>query len=166
MDQLITAFGIDWRILIAQVIVFAILYFAFHKLALKPILDFVQERTKKIEDGVKNAREATKALEEAKAEQELTLTQARKEAQAIIAAAREQAEVAATADRQKAAEEIEANLERAKKQIEEQKEQVLREAQSQAVELVMAATTKLLEDKVDVAADNAYVEKIVQEVSK
>lgn len=164
MDQLITAFGIDWRVLIAQVIVFAILYFAFHKLALKPILDFVQERTAKIEDGVKNAQAATEALEEAKKEQENTLAEARKEAQTIIAAAREQAEVAAAADREKAAAEIAADLDRAKKQIEEQKEQVLRETQNQAVELVLAATEKVLREKLDTDADKALIEKLVAEV--
>lgn len=164
MDQLLQVFGFDGRVLIAQIIVFAFLYWALNRFGLKPILTFVQERTKKIEEGLQSADRAEQALKEAQAARETMLAEARQEAQHIIAEARENAKQLSESDREKAQEEIRAEAERAKKQIEAMRDKALRETQEQAVELVLAATEKVLREKLDSAADKAYIEKMVAEV--
>lgn len=164
--ELFTAFGIEWRTLGYNLLTFLILYGVLWKFGYQPIMKFVQERTEKIEKGVKDAQDAAAKLDEATAEHKEIVAEARKEAQGIIAEAKEAAEKQVLAVKAQGEEDLAAMTEKAKKDIAEDRERVLREAQGQAVELVMAATEKLLQDKVDVGADKAYVESIVKGVSK
>lgn len=162
--EILNVLGIDWKILVAQIIVFAALYFFLHKFGLQPILKFVQDRTKKIEEGVENAKKAQEAIEQAKIDQEQILADARKEAQEIIATARDAASKQAEAEKEKGKEELRSIAEKAKKQIQEERDKALRETREQAVELVLAATEKMLRDKVDADTNKAYIEKVFAEM--
>jgi len=127
-------------------------------------LKFVKDRTEKIEKGVKDAETAQQALVEAKSEYEKMVADGHKQAQEIIQRAKEQAQVQAAALLEKNKTDLVGIAQRAKQQIHDERERMLREAQEQAVELVLAATEKVLMDKLDVTADTKYIERIVAEV--
>ena len=55
MEEIIKTFHIDWKLLIAQAVNFAIVVFALYKFAYKPLLKTMNERTAKIEQGLKDA---------------------------------------------------------------------------------------------------------------
>lgn len=57
--ELLNALGIDWKILLAQFVNFAVLVFVLWKFAYKPIFKFLEDRKNKIEEGIKNAEQAT-----------------------------------------------------------------------------------------------------------
>ncbi|KKS38507.1 MAG: ATP synthase subunit b [Parcubacteria group bacterium GW2011_GWA2_42_14] len=84
MSELIHQFGIEWKILVAQIVNFFILLVILKKFAYGPILNILKERRKKIEEGLLAAEESQKKLGEAEKEKEGILTDARKESIGII----------------------------------------------------------------------------------
>jgi len=58
MEELISTFHIEWQLIIAQLVNFAIVLFVLWKFAYNPILKTLNDRTKKIEKGVKDAEDA------------------------------------------------------------------------------------------------------------
>ncbi len=62
MEKFIEAFGINWKLLIAQLINFAILVFILGKFVYKPIIKALDNRRKKIEEGVQFSEKAKQEL--------------------------------------------------------------------------------------------------------
>ncbi|GIW65460.1 MAG: hypothetical protein KatS3mg096_511 [Candidatus Parcubacteria bacterium] len=62
MDQLLKAFGIDFKILIFQVINFFIVFFIIYKFFAKPLGQIIEERRKNIQEGLKLREEAERLL--------------------------------------------------------------------------------------------------------
>lgn len=164
MNDLISAFGLDYRVMIANIINFTILMLILYKIGYKPILKFVQDRTNKIEAGLTNAKEAAKHLEEAKAEQEAMLVEARKEAQQILATANDQAKKQAEAFVEKSRNEAQAVIDKAKKDIRTEHEKMIQEAKSELSGLVILASEKLIKEKLDQAGDKQFVEKVLADI--
>lgn len=64
MEELFHTFGIDWRLLIAQIINFFLLFFLVYKFLSKPLYEIIEKRRKEIEEGYKNKEEAEKLIKE------------------------------------------------------------------------------------------------------
>jgi len=62
MQTFIEKFGIDWKLLLAQLINFAVVFFVLRAFAYKPILKLLDERKKKIEEGLTFAEKAKSEL--------------------------------------------------------------------------------------------------------
>jgi len=91
MEQLFDAFGIDWKLLIAQAVNFGVLLIALTYFLYKPVLKTLDERKEKVAKGVLDAEEAAKKLEAADGEVSEKLTSAQSEAETIVSGARETA---------------------------------------------------------------------------
>ena len=88
MSALFSTFGIDWHLLLAQVINFTVLVAVLTWLLYRPVLNMVKERERVIAKGVDDAEEATKLLLRADEEATTRLTKADKEAGGIVEHAR------------------------------------------------------------------------------
>src|ERR1700756_2013218 len=77
-------FGVYWPNLIAQIILFFIVYWVLSKFAFKPIMAMLEERRRRIEEGQINAEKIKQQLAEAQAKYEETLARANAEAQRLI----------------------------------------------------------------------------------
>ncbi|GBD34335.1 ATP synthase subunit b [bacterium HR35] len=66
MEKLFEAFGIDLKILISQAINFFIVFFVIYKFFVKPLNQVIEERKRKIEEGLKLRKEAEKLLKKIK----------------------------------------------------------------------------------------------------
>ncbi len=82
------ALGIDWKILILQIVAFVILVWLLSKYVYPFLMKSVDERQDKIEKGAKAAAEAEKRIHEAEASIEALLKKARTEAADIVATAK------------------------------------------------------------------------------
>ncbi len=91
MEQLFDAFGIDWKLLIAQVVNFGVLFIALTYLLYKPVLKTLDERKEKVAKGVLDAEEAAEKLATADSEVSAKLKTAESEAEGIVAGARDTA---------------------------------------------------------------------------
>lgn len=164
--ELLSALGLDLKIFIAQLLNFVILGFILYKIGYKPILKFVQDRTAKIEQGVKAADEAKTALANAKADQAKIIAEAKAEAQVLL----DKAKVQAVAQGQQLVEHSKAEaqkvVEKAKHDIRLEHDKMMADARHELAGIVLLASEKLLRSKMDTAADKTFVEKTLAELNK
>lgn len=89
MESLLDAFGIDWKLLLAQLVNFGVLFVALTWLLYKPVMKTLDERRAKIAQGVEDANRAAEAAANADAEAAVVVQGAEREADTIVASARE-----------------------------------------------------------------------------
>ena len=88
MEEIVHAFGLDARLIIIQMINFGLLLSALWYFLYTPVMRILEEREKKIAQGVEDADKAAVALREADVEKGIVLKDARTEAEAILHRAR------------------------------------------------------------------------------
>lgn len=159
--ELLSNLGINGKLLVAQIINFLILLFVLYKFAYGPILKMLEERTKKIEKGLKDADESHKKLAEIVQKEKEVMAEARKEAQAIIVKAEEQAKKSKDEIAVEAKAQAEKIMQDTEKKIEDEKNKMLAEVKGEIAGLVIAATEKLIGEKVDNGKDRELINKIV-----
>lgn len=93
MDQIIATFGIDWKILLIQVLNFSVLLWALWHFLHKPLTALIESRRAQIIEGVANAERAAMLLKDSDAKKAEILTSAALEVEALMARARESARV-------------------------------------------------------------------------
>jgi F-type H+-transporting ATPase subunit b len=91
MQQLLSAFGINGSLLIAQAVNFAVLMVALWYFLYRPVMKVIETRREKIAQGVADAEAAAVKLSHADAEASSRVHGAETEAEAIVASAREEA---------------------------------------------------------------------------
>lgn len=162
MEELIKTFNIEWQLVVAQLVNFAIVLFVLYKFAYGPILKMMTERTEKIEKGIKDAENAGAKLTEIAEKEKAVLVEARKQAQEIVASA----EAVAVKNKEElivaAKEQSEKILADAEKKIEMEKNKMMQEVKGQIAELVVAAAGKLIAEKIDGEKDKELIAKAIQ----
>ncbi|OGZ33915.1 MAG: hypothetical protein A2174_03465 [Candidatus Portnoybacteria bacterium RBG_13_41_18] len=84
MNELLNNFGIDWKLLVAQLINFAILFVLLRRFAYKPILNILRKRREDIEKGIKYTEEAEEKLKSVDVTQRQIIDKAKGDALAIV----------------------------------------------------------------------------------
>ena len=83
MDAL-AQLGIDWKLLLAQVVNFGILLFILKRYAYQPMLQLMDERAARIEKGLKDAEAAEQKLRSVEEEEKAILAGARQQAKELL----------------------------------------------------------------------------------
>ncbi len=91
MQQLFSAFGIDWHLLIAQAVNFGIVLIALWYFLYKPVLAMLEKRRDLVAKGVEDAARAGELLAGADGEASRRVSAAEGEAEKIVSSAREEA---------------------------------------------------------------------------
>lgn len=144
MEQLIHAFGIDVRLIVIQMVNFAILLALLSYFLYKPVLKLLREREAKITQGIKDAEEAARAKASALEEKQSILTAAQKEAQEIDTRAKafgKEKEEAIVAEAQEKAASI---IKAAEEKGSLVKEQALKESEAEIAKLAILAAERVL----------------------
>ncbi len=136
-------FGVEWPLFIAQLIVFSIVFFILKKYAFGPIVAVLEERRKKIEEGMANADKIKQQLAEAESRKQQILTEANAQAQKMIADARISAEAVKAKLEQDATTEAERIVARAREASQLEAERMKSEFQREAGRLVVLAAQKV-----------------------
>jgi len=162
MEELVKTFHIDAGLLLAQLVNFLIVLVVLYKFAYKPILKTLNDRTGKIEKGLKDAEDAQIKLVEMEKKEKEILTKAKEEGQKIITAA----EVVARNNKEELLAEAKVQsdkiLTEAGKKIEEEKNKMIDEIKSEVAGLVVMATEKILDEKIDTSKDKDLIKKAIQ----
>jgi F-type H+-transporting ATPase subunit b len=82
--ELLTSLGIEWKLLVAQIINFGILVFVLYKLVYRPLLKVLDERSQMVQDAKDKSSSVDAKLDEIKALEESTLAESRKRGAEII----------------------------------------------------------------------------------
>lgn len=162
MEGLISTFHIQWQLLLAQMVNFAIVAFVLYRFAYKPILKTLNDRTAKIEKGVKDAENAKKKLEEVSVEEKEIMKKAKIEAQEIVKKAEETAKKSAEEISVEAKKQIEKMIADAQKSIDQEKSKMISEVKSEIAGLVVSATEKIIGGKIDSHKDKELIEQVIK----
>lgn len=162
MEELVKTFHIDWKLMAAQLVNFGIVLFVLYKFAYGPILKTLNDRTAKIDKGLKDAEEAGKKMVEMSEKEKEVLNEARKEAQAIISRSEEQAKKNKEEIMAEAKAQAEKAVAEAQKKIEEEKNKMMAEVKGEIAGLVMSATEKLIGEKMDSQKDGEIIAKVIK----
>lgn len=160
MDSLITTFHIDWKIIIAQVINFGIVFAVLYMFALKPLKKLMSEREEKITKGVTDAKENAEMIEKTKKEYEEILNKARLEAHTIFQEGKKDADIKKAEMLENAKKEVDTMIQSGKKTLESEKVKIIEEAKKEIVSLVVLATEKVLKDNNNIEVNEKMVKQI------
>lgn len=160
--ELFAKLGIDWRLLVAQLVNFAILMTALVFLLFKPIMAALEKRRAKIGESLANADKISDELKRTTAETERLLAAARHEAQQIVTDAQKQAETIKTVAIDKTKAEVASVVASGKAQLVADRDAMLTEVRGAAADLIAQATEKVLGEKLTNAKDKALIEKALE----
>ena len=161
MDILLETFHIDWKLLIAQIINFAIVFVVLYRFVVKPLQKVMLERTMKIEQGLKDAENARAQLTNAESDYKEKIAEALRRSEELIEEARIKAEKAGAEAEEKTREKITKIIEDEKKKMEVERQKMMSEIKFGAAELVIAATEKILKEKIDPEKDRQMIESAI-----
>ncbi|MEK7103352.1 MAG: F0F1 ATP synthase subunit B [Patescibacteria group bacterium] len=153
--------GIDWRLLIAQVVNIVILLFLLHRFLYKPILKALDSRQIMVAASVKKAEEIEVRFKETAAQQQQVLVDARMQAQEIIGQARLATQAQHDAALEKTKTDVAEVVKQARAQIEAERTKMISEASGELADLVLAATKKIAGDMANEQIDRALIQKAV-----
>ncbi|MEA3449506.1 MAG: F0F1 ATP synthase subunit B [Patescibacteria group bacterium] len=162
MDTLIETFHIDIKLLLAQMINFAIVISVLYFFALKPLTKVMKDRTERIEKSLEDAKKIDEKLEKAEEAYIEKLNQAKKEAGLILEKAGEQVEEKREAMIKKAKEDIGQIINEGKEKNQKEKEITLKEIKSEVADLVTLAMEKVLDKKMDAKKDKELIRKAIK----
>jgi F-type H+-transporting ATPase subunit b len=136
-------FGLYWPNFIAQVVLFIVVYLILRKYAFKPIVEMLEERRKRIEEGQANAERIKQQLAEAQAKYEEILARANAEAQRLIEEVRLSGDRLAEQKRQQALAEAEQIVAKTREALTQERERTMADLKRDFGRLVIETTTKV-----------------------
>src|ERR1700676_5516199 len=136
-------FGVYWPNLIAQVVVFAIVYWVLKRFAFKPVIAMLEERRRRIEEGQINAENIKKQLAAAQAKYEEILAKANAESQRLIEEVRASGDRLAEQKRQEAIAAAEQIALKAQESISLERDRVMAEMKRELGRLVVETTARV-----------------------
>ncbi len=160
--SIFTKLGIDWKLLLAQVVNFFLLFFILRKYAYRPILRVLEKREKAIAKSVDDAKQIEQNLASSKTERESALAHTQQEIGQMMQEARKSAETLQLTLREEAQQKVNAMLSKAETDARAMKEKVVEEAQADLAKLVVAASEKIIQQKLSSKQDEALVVGIVK----
>jgi len=160
------ALGLSAKMLITQIVNFAVLLGVLWVLLYKPILNALQQRQEKIRESLAQAdamRQEAKSTEQ-RFEQELQ--KARREGQEIIARAQEMAEKVRQETLEQARQEAQQILDKAREEIEYDRKQAMAELQQQVAALSLLVSQKVIGEALDEATHHRLVSEFIAEAGE
>lgn len=157
--------SIDPAIIITQMFNFIILLFILKFLLYKPLLKLMQDREKRINDGLENAERADQMLSESEQTRLNTIKAARVESLTILDSARKSAEENKLKLMHEAEAEAAKVLETGHKVVEMERSKAAQELKVQAVNLIIQTAEKVLKEKIDPLRDQKLIEESLKNYS-
>lgn len=141
---LLGTFGINGKLFLAQLINFGILLFVMNRWVYKPLLKVMDDRKKKIEDGLKFAKDAEVKLAEARIHEDDILAKANNEAKSIVTHSKKLGDEERNAILAKTKEQVAREHEEATNRLAHEVEGVRGVIKSDVADLVTKATERVL----------------------
>lgn len=161
-EDIFTALGIDWRLLILQIVAFLILVWLLGKFVYPWLMKSVDERQANIEEAARAAKKAQESAADSQAETAELLAKARKESAEIVATAKLEASEMASNSEAKAKSTAEKIVADAHAQISKDIDKARRELHDETLELIALATEKIVRKKMDSKADEALITDVLK----
>ncbi|MDP4179837.1 MAG: F0F1 ATP synthase subunit B [Bacillota bacterium] len=151
-----------WRFIIT-LLNLVLLYILLRKFLFKPVTQFMENRTKSIQESIDKAEKSKVEATELKQKYEEQLRAAKNEADQIINDAKARANKEYEAILGNARKDAEGIITRAKEEIERERAQLLKDVKGQVTGLALVVASKVIEANMDNEKNKALAEKFIDE---
>jgi F-type H+-transporting ATPase subunit b len=166
MGDLIHKLGIEWKLLLAQIVNFVILFLVLKKFLYRPLINLMNRRREKIIDGLEKARRGEEEFAKIAELKERELAKIQKEAEGLIQKAKEIGDKKQQEILKEAEEKTKKIVEEARGRIEIEKEKMLTEVRQDIVGLVINATEKILKEKIDAEKEKKLINEAIGKLNE
>lgn len=164
--ELLQKLGIDGKLLLAQVINFLVLAFVLYKLAYRPLLKVLDKRSKTIARSLADAKRVEEQLKASKEERDRLFAETQRANETLMAQAHQQAEQLRHSMLAETKTELDALRARTQQEVGAMKARVLDEAKGELADLVVAASAKVLGEKVTTEKDRVLAEAALKDLTQ
>lgn len=161
--DIFTALGIDWRLLILQIVAFIILVWLLGKFVYPLLMRSVDQRQADIEAAAKAAKEAQANATETQEETARLMEEARAQAAEIVSTAKLEATELSTATEEKARATAEKIVANAHDQLQKDVEAAKRALHDETLQLVALTTEKVIGKTLTKKDDEALIAELLKE---
>lgn len=155
--------GVDWQLLLFQIVGFVILVFILGKWIFPVFFQIIDKRQALIEESAKAAVSAEKNAEKAQAKIDTLLREARSEARDIVATAKDEASAMVSEAEAKSKQQAEHIVAAAEDSIAKEVIAAKKALHNETIALVMQATEKVLGTAVDAKIDSKVIKSALEE---
>jgi len=164
--DIFTSLGIDWKLLVLQIVAFLILVWLLNRYVYPVFLRIVDERQSKIDESLKAARAAEKSAESAQDKIDEQLDQARLQAKDIVTTAKDEASAMLSKADEKSKANAEHMLETARDEIGKEVIAAKKALHNETIELVAQATEKVIGKTHTAKADASVISDALKKAEK
>ena len=161
MGDFFVKLGVNWPILITQVVTFIILLLLLRLFAYKPIMRMMDERSKRIRESIDQAESVKQASLHAEEQVKKQLEEASREGQERLARALKAGEDVKQKAQADARREAEALIERARGEIRQERDDAIGEVRREFADLTVLAAGKVIEKSLDKEEHRELIEKVL-----
>lgn len=158
-------FGVQWNLLIAQIINFVLVAYLLYHFAFKPVLKTLEERQKIISQGLLYTEEMEQRLKETQAQKTEIIHQANLEKKEILEKAREQAKDYTEKQSQDALAKVDYIIKKADEAIALEKQKMLQSTRSEIAQLVISTSEKVLQKNLSKEDQSRFIETTTKELA-
>ena len=159
----LSALGINLPSLLAQIINFSLLLVILYLLAYKPALRLLDERRRRIQEGLNASEEAKQRLADTEKEVEAEIGRARKEGQELIGQAQQISARIQDEARQNAREEADQLLVRARNEIQMERDSAISGLRREFADLTITAAERVIGRSLDRQSHQQLIEDTLEE---
>jgi F-type H+-transporting ATPase subunit b len=163
MGDFIIKLGINPPVIITQVVTFVILLIILRVFAYKPIMNMLDERSRKIKESMNQAEAVRQQSLSAENEVRKQLEEASREGQERIARAARVGEEVKQKAQEDARKEAEVLLVRARSEIQKERDEAIGELRSAFADLTVLAAGKVIDKSLDKEEHRQLIEKVLKE---
>jgi len=157
------AIGIEWNVLLAQLINFGILFGLLFGVLYKPMRRMFDERSARIKASMEQAEGIKEQMAQTQEQVREQLEAARREGQAILARATQMGEQLKEEAKQEAKQEAAAIVVMARAEIERERDAAIAQLRNQFVDLAIAAAEKVVSKTLDREKHRQMIEEVLEQ---
>jgi len=159
------ALGIDGWKLLAQIAAFLVFLVVFWKFASKPLLNMLDERQARVQEGLEAAQKMQDQLQATAARNDEVLAEARQQAQSILVQAREQGDAAIARAQEQAGKQADEYMARAQAALRAETEQARQQLRNEVADLAVLAAGNIVRKELDPKAQAKLIEDTLSEAT-
>ena len=157
------AIGIDWQVLLAQLINFGILFGLLFFLLYKPMRRTFDARSNRIKESMEQAEQIKEQMARTEEQVREQLAAARREGQDILAQAAQMGDRLKEETRGEARQDAEVIVARARTEIERERDEAIDEVKRQFVDLAITAAEKVVNETLDREKHRRLIEEVLEQ---
>ena len=162
--EIFTKLGLDHKLIIAQIVNFVLLLVILQRLAYKPVLKILKDRTEKIEKSLKQAKKIEEELKNTEETKIAEIKKAKEESQEIIKEAYETSEKRSQESIERTKAKTQEIVEKAKQEIKAEKENSVQEAKKEITDISIRIARKIIGENIDKNKQKDLVDDVLKKV--